>query len=92
MIASELQRGISMIDRSDRAQFRGAMERAFELLDLTVAVSTCRNEIRELLRLREIMAQSFIDDDTERTQVELMMNALLSMDRTAFRQLAANDQ
>jgi hypothetical protein len=92
MIANELQRGINMIDRNDRPEFGEAMERAFELIDLTVAASVRKSEIRELLRLREVMAQSFIEEKVERTYVETMMKVLISMDQTAFRQLDNDDQ
>ncbi|OGC39257.1 hypothetical protein A2Y85_02795 [candidate division WOR-3 bacterium RBG_13_43_14] len=91
MIANELQRALNMIDKNDRTEFRNALERAFELLDLTVETTSRRNEIRELLRLRELMAQSFLDENIDRSPVESMMNALISMDKTAFHQLDQND-
>lgn len=61
-IGSEVERAISW--RSKDANYsHKAFERALELLDLTLADSKNRPRLKELTRLREVLADYFCDDN-----------------------------
>ena len=61
-IGSEVERTIKWRTKNqDYSQM--AFERALELLDLTVASSKNRSRLRELLRLREVLADYFQFDN-----------------------------
>lgn len=56
-IGSEVSRAIYWQNK-DRRLFKNTMDRAFELLDLTIQDSRWRNRLKELVRVREIMADA----------------------------------
>jgi len=62
-IGSEVERTISWREKG-RPEISGrAFERALELLDLTIADAKNRARLRELLRVREAMADHFYFDN-----------------------------
>ncbi len=62
-IGSEIERTISW-KRKGRAEISGrAFERALELIDLTIADTKNRPRLRELLRVREAIADHFYFDN-----------------------------
>jgi hypothetical protein len=62
-VGSEVERTISW-NQKGRPDFSGrAFERALELLDLTIADAKNRSRLRELLRVREVLADHFCFDN-----------------------------
>ncbi|MEW6558418.1 MAG: hypothetical protein AB1349_13895 [Elusimicrobiota bacterium] len=77
MIANELNRAKNWIIKNDSEEVRNCYERAFELIDLTLSVPTSRNLLRELLRFRELLAESYLkkrnDAETNRKLFEVLL-------------------
>jgi hypothetical protein len=62
-VGSEVERTISW-KKKGRPDFSGrAFERAIELLDLTIADFKNRKRLKELLRIRELLADCFFFDN-----------------------------
>jgi hypothetical protein len=62
-VGSEVERTISW-KKKGRTDFSGrAFERALELLDLTIADNKNRKRLKELLRVRELLADFFVFDN-----------------------------
>jgi hypothetical protein len=62
-VGSEVERAITWRNRNNPEYSRLAFERALELLDLTIAGIRSKSQLRELLRLREVLADYFVFDD-----------------------------
>lgn len=62
-VGSEVERTIRWRDRGNAEYARRAFERALELLDLTIGDVKHRSRLRELTRLREVLADSFWFDN-----------------------------
>lgn len=58
-IGSEVERTIKWKNKNNIKYSQMAFERALELLDLTISNEKDRNHLRELLRLRETLADCF---------------------------------
>jgi hypothetical protein len=58
-VGSEVSRALRWQGR-DRALSESAVERALELLDLTIQDSRWRNRLKELARAREILCDAFL--------------------------------
>src|SRR3990167_11502017 len=65
MIGTELLRGQHWQERADSEEVRRASERAFELIDLTVADDRWRGKRAPLLRLREFLAEAYLDPENK---------------------------
>ena len=61
-IGAEIGRALNWQQKSSRDS-QIAFERALELLDLTIADPKNRNRLKELLRLREALADYFVFDN-----------------------------
>ena len=77
MVANELNRAQNLIN--DPKEYRNCLERALELMDLFSADKS-GSLLRETLRLRDIIAKSYIEEPDELATVK---NALLQMNPTA---------
>ncbi len=62
-IGSEVERAIKWKNKNNIEYSRMAFERALELLDFTVSDPKNRKRLRELLRMREILADYFAFDN-----------------------------
>jgi len=62
-IGSEVERVIKWKNKNNVQYCRMAFERALELLDLTIGNEKNRSRLRELLRLREVLADYFAFDN-----------------------------
>jgi hypothetical protein len=62
-VGSEVERTIRWRDKGNAEFARRAFERALELLDLTIADVKHRSRLRELTRLREVLADYFWFDN-----------------------------
>lgn len=63
-IGSEIERAIKWKNKNNAQYFRMAFERALELLDLTIDSKKDINCLRELLRLREALADYFVFENS----------------------------
>jgi hypothetical protein len=59
-IGSEVERAIAGKNKGDENRFTLAFDRALELLDLTIQDSENRPRLKELLRVREALADYFL--------------------------------
>lgn len=62
-IGSEIGRAIAAKERGDKAREERALERAFELMDLTIGNHRRDPGLKELTRVREVVADYFFGDD-----------------------------
>jgi len=62
-VGSEVERTIAWKTKGQSDYSRRAFERALELLDLTIADARNRTRLRELLRVREALADHFAFDN-----------------------------
>ena len=63
-VGSEVERAIKWRNKGNAEYGRMAFERAFELLDLTIGNETSRSRLKELARVREILADYFAFDNS----------------------------
>jgi len=59
-IGSEVERAINWKNKKDEEYSRMAFERALELIDLTIADEKNRSRLREITRVREVLADYFV--------------------------------
>jgi len=90
MIANELNRAKNLVQRGDRDEVLMAFERAFELLDLTIDVTETRLAQYELLRFRELLAQSYLESGRWR-HLDKLIKVLVSLDKESYNALVNND-
>jgi hypothetical protein len=83
MIANELNRAQNALEKGDADNAVHAWERAFELTDLTAADSKNGRLLKELLRFREMLGETFIQLDA--TMNRLLMTELIRLDPAAYR-------
>jgi hypothetical protein len=69
-IGSDIERTISWKQKERPDYSERAFERALELLDLTVADSKNRKRLKELLRVRETLADHFFFDNSYQSTPE----------------------
>jgi hypothetical protein len=69
-VGSEVERAMSWRAKGNDAVWRRAFERALELLDLTIADERHRGRLKELTRVREILADHFWFDNEYRSTDE----------------------
>jgi hypothetical protein len=62
-VGSEIERAMRWRSKGNTEYARRAFERALELLDLTIADAKHRSRLRELTRLREVLADYFWFDN-----------------------------
>jgi hypothetical protein len=62
-VGSEIERAIRWRGKGNAEYGRRAFERALELLDLTIADERNRSRLKELTRLREVLADYFWFDN-----------------------------
>lgn len=79
MIGNELNRAANWIKKRQNLETDMCYERAFELIDLTVEDSKWKGHLRELLRLREILAELYLQKSKDGKLNRLAYDALVSM-------------
>jgi len=72
-IGSEIERAINWKNKGSEKDFRLAFERALELLDLTIKISS-GSRLGELLRVREALADYFWFDNDYKSTDALWQN------------------
>jgi hypothetical protein len=66
-VGSEVKRAINWREKGNAQYSQMAFERALELLDLTVADEKNKKRLKELLRLREVLADYFAFENVYRS-------------------------
>lgn len=82
--ASELNRAFNAMSAGDSATARRSIERALELLDLTIEVQRMTPYLPELLRSREVLAGFYLDPaSTQASEYRTFLRAFLSLEKSA---------
>lgn len=89
MIGNELNRASKWFNDEDRPRRMNAYGRAIELIDLTVAAQPKQNLRRELLRLREVVGELFLDDVARPQIHRSAFRCLLQLSPGSVGQIAA---
>jgi hypothetical protein len=87
MMANELNRAGVWIGKNDPVEAKLCYERALELMWLTVSVLVEKRKLRELLRLRGVLALSYLNVPCEVKENAAMLKALLLLDKDSYRLL-----
>lgn len=82
-IGSEVERAISWLNKGNKTYSQNAVERAFELLYLTIADPKNKNRLRELTRLREVLVDYFYGENQYASTDELWHNYFYAFDYAA---------
>ncbi|MBN2619668.1 hypothetical protein JXB22_01155 [candidate division WOR-3 bacterium] len=78
MIANEMNRAKNMLAKNDTYEMKQALERAFELVDLTV--ENARQHLQyELLRFREVLCAIYLDQHPSLAFLEKLNSTLLEL-------------
>ena len=84
MIANEVNRAKNMISSGDKLETGKCYERAFELIDITASLLPRKNILKELLRLRELMSEVYIEQSYSRETNALIYSSLLSFSPESY--------
>jgi hypothetical protein len=79
-IASELSRARSWIKEHETERLRRSLERALELIDLTVSSNQGAKPLRDLLRLREEFAGYYLGLHHEYDQFTRLLISFVNLD------------
>ena len=80
-IAAELSRAKFWLKEKNREQVLNCLNRAFELIDLTINASRHQKDLKELLRFRDILAQFYIDKDKNLNEFTKIFKTLLMFNK-----------
>lgn len=70
-VGSEVERTIKWKEKGDKEYSNAAFERALELLDLTIADEKNKSRLKEILRVREALADYFAFDNEYKSSDKL---------------------
>jgi hypothetical protein len=84
MIANELNRACNWIKKEDFKETKLCYERAFELLYLTIQEVKKIEKLKELLRVKEMLALFYIKDRPEFEENSNLLKNLLLLDKDSF--------
>lgn len=87
MIGNEMHRAAKLMKPEDRERLRSAYERVLYLCDLTVALHSRRGLRRELLRWRDLIAQLYIDPQSDAARHRQVFEVLLRFTPQAAAQI-----
>ena len=82
MIANELNRFRNALQKQDKENAIHALERAFELTDLTTSDPKNPSILKELLRFREMLGELFNQPDIQKNKI--LMDTLVTLNSTAY--------
>lgn len=68
-VGSETSRALKWQGKDD-ALYQSALQRAFELIDMTIADGRFRGRLKEIVRLREILADAMFGGHAYRSRLE----------------------
>lgn len=87
MIANEMNRGQKMLKMIHIDEVKLSIERTLNLLDLTVSANTFHGLRKELLRLRELVANMYRLTDIELKEYNNIFKALLLLNTESAKQI-----
>ena len=76
-IGSEVLRAINREKIGDNAGRQSALERALELVDFTISDISNFGRLKEIVRLRELLAANYVNDDYYQISLIDLQNYLL---------------
>lgn len=79
-IAAEFARAKYWLSKDDVDEVKNCLNRAFELIDLTIADSKWSRGLKELLRFRGLLAEFYIADNPSEHNFKQLFRALLNFD------------
>lgn len=79
-IAAEFSRSKHWLDKNDYSEAKNCLNRAFELIDLTIADCKWRMGLKELLRFRELLADFYIRADKNLDYFKKLFRVWLNFD------------
>ena len=68
-VGGEINRALNWREK-DANLYEGAINRAFELLDMTIADSRWRSRLKEIIRARELLADAIFGGEEYKTTLE----------------------
>ena len=80
-IAAELSRAKFWLEKKNEEQILNCLNRAFELIDLTINTFKNQRALKELLRFREVLAQFYINEDKNIEEFKKIFKTLLMFKR-----------
>ena len=80
-IAAELSRMKFWLEKKDKGQVLNCLNRAFELIDLTINTSRHQRDLKELLRFREVLSQFYIDKNKNISDFKKIFKTLLLLNK-----------
>ena len=86
-IANELHRARNFMARGDRIEAKNALERTFELLDLTVSLNISRLQRYELLRFREMLGHLYLNEPDNIELTDKLFRVLIALNKDSFNSL-----
>lgn len=84
MIGNELNRAKNLLKQNDMDNVLHCYERGFELIDLTSADEKWRGRIKELRRMREVLAEMYVGQDNLEEKNRALYVALMEMNSEAY--------
>lgn len=82
-VGSEIERTIKWKHKGNDKYSQMAFERAFELLDLTISSAKTYSRLKELVRVREVLADHFIFKNTYGSTEQSWKNYFFSFTNAA---------
>ena len=87
MIGNEMNRAAKLMGPADRERLRSSYERVLQLTDLTIRVQARRGLRRELLRWRDLVAQLYVQAESDPAGHTAAFRCLLRFTPEASRQI-----
>ncbi len=87
MIGNELNRAKNFCGKN-QSEVHFALERALELMDFASKPSLRFQQLRELRRAREVVAELYSKEDASKREIERILRVLLQMHPKAFQTIA----
>jgi hypothetical protein len=84
LISNELNRAKNWIIKMQNNEANNAYERAFELIDLTIADIKWKNTSVELLRLKETLAELYCQTDKDLNKNDLCLKLMLAFNTESY--------
>ena len=76
-IGSEISRSIHWYGENDKEEKEKSVERALELIDLTISDKRWKGRLREIFRLREVVCDLFLGNNDYNVSLESLKNYFL---------------
>jgi len=69
------------LKEKNNEQIQNCLNRAFELIDLTIATSYHQKDLKELLLFRDVLSQFYIDEDKNLDEFIKILKTLLMFNK-----------